>query len=97
MRDAATSRRQVTDPDSVLAEQPAEHDLSELLEELKRRPVHTLQDVTKVTGLSFPAAASGMAVLEQLTIAREITGKQRNRVFAYAAYLVALQEGTENL
>jgi Fic family protein len=64
---------------------------------LKRRPVHTLQDVAKVTGLSFPAAASGMALLEQLTIAREITGKQRNRVFAYTAYLDALKEGTENL
>lgn len=64
---------------------------------MKRRPVHTLQDVAKVTGLSFPAAAAGMALLEQLGIAHEITGKQRNRVYAYTAYLDALQEGTENL
>lgn len=64
---------------------------------LKRRPVHTLQDIAKATGLSFPAVGSGMALLEQLGIAREITGKQRNRVFAYSAYLDALQEGTENL
>lgn len=38
-----------------------------------------------------------MDLLEQLGIVREIAGKQRNRVFAYTAYLDALQEGTENL
>jgi Fic family protein len=64
---------------------------------LKRRPVHTLQGVAKDTSLSFPAASAGMDLLEQLGIVREITGKQRNRVFAYTAYLDALQEGTENL
>ncbi len=64
---------------------------------LKARPVHRLQDVANSTGLSFPAAAAGMRVLMDLQIAREVTGKQRNRVFAYDGYLDILNEGTENL
>ena len=64
---------------------------------LKSRPVHRLQDVASSTGLSFPAAAAGMGVLMELQIAREVTGKQRNRVFSYDGYLAILNEGTENL
>jgi hypothetical protein len=37
-----------------------------------------------------------MQQLVDLRIAREITGKQRHRVFAYASYLDVLNEGTEN-
>lgn len=36
-----------------------------------------------------------MKVLEDLGIAAEVTGKQRNRVFAYRQYLDILAEGTE--
>ena len=64
---------------------------------LKARPVHRLQDVAKSTGLSFPAANAGMKLLIDLQIVREVTGKQRNRVFAYDSYLNLLNEGTENL
>jgi cell filamentation protein, protein adenylyltransferase len=45
--------------------------------------------------LSYPAAAAGMAVLSELGIARELTGKKRNRVFVYDRYLALLSEGTE--
>ncbi len=64
---------------------------------LKARPVHRLQDVAKATGLSFPAATAGMQVLMDLGIAREVTGKQRNRVFAYDRFLAVLNEGTQNI
>ena len=64
---------------------------------LKARPVHRLPDVSKSTGLSFPAANAGMQLLLDLGVAREVTGKQRNRVFAYDSYLSVLNEGTENL
>ncbi len=47
------------------------------------------------TGLSFPAATSGMRLLVDLGIAREVTGRRRNRVFAYDRYLAILNEGTE--
>ena len=64
---------------------------------LCERPLVTLNQVCERTGLSFPAASKGMRELEGLGIAREITGKRRNRVFAYQAYLAILSEGTEPL
>jgi hypothetical protein len=36
-----------------------------------------------------------MGVLERLGIARELTGKRRNRLFAYGTYIDILSEGTE--
>lgn len=51
----------------------------------------------KRTGLSFPATSSGMERLVRLGIARELTGKKRDRVFAYDRYLAILSEGTEPL
>jgi len=61
------------------------------------RPVITLKEVVQRTGLTFATAAKGMGILEELGIAREITGKKRNRVFAYYRYLAILSEGTEPL
>jgi len=62
---------------------------------LKERPVISLQDITRRAALSFPAASSGMALLEDVGIAKELTGKKRNRVFGYSRYLAILAEGTE--
>ncbi|RME74538.1 MAG: Fic family protein, partial [Planctomycetota bacterium] len=62
---------------------------------LKERPVTSLPEVARRTGLSYPAASSGMAVLERLGIAREITGRRRDRLFSYTKYLAILSEGTE--
>ncbi len=64
-------------------------------EALKARPLTSMQQLRKRTGLSFPATAAGMDLLSELGIARELTGKRRNRVFAYDAYLAILNEGTE--
>ena len=36
-----------------------------------------------------------MQVLEGLGVARELTGKQRNRLFGYDQYIAILSEGTE--
>ncbi len=66
-------------------------------EALKSRPLVTLQDVGQRAALSFPASAAGMALLSELGIIRELTGKKRNRVFAYSRYLSILNEGTEAL
>lgn len=62
---------------------------------LKARPLISLQDVVRRAGLSYPAAATGMVILNELGIARELTGKKRNRVFVYDRYLALLSEGTE--
>jgi len=64
---------------------------------MKEQPITSLQEVCKKAGLSFPAASSGMTMLNKLGIVRELTGKQRNRLFGYDRYLVILSEGTEPL
>ena len=62
---------------------------------LKARPILSLPQVCKQTELSFPTAASAMQILVQQGIARELTGRSRNRLFAYDRYLSILAEGTE--
>lgn len=64
---------------------------------LRERPVISLPQVCRRTGLSFPAATNGMNVLQNLGVVRELTGRRRNRLFAYDRYLSVLSEGTEPL
>ena len=62
---------------------------------LKERPITSLRDISTFTGLSLPAATSGMALLERLGITRELTGQMRDRRFGYHQYMAILNEGTE--
>jgi Fic family protein len=64
-------------------------------EALKQRPVAVMADIARRAGLSFRAVSSGMKILDDLGISRELTGRKRNRVFVYDAYLKILNEGTE--
>jgi len=64
---------------------------------LKERPISSLKGVRARTKLSFPGAASAMELLCELGISRELTGRRRNRLFAYDQYLRILSEGTEPL
>jgi len=66
-------------------------------EALKARPILSISAAAEATGLSFPAASSAMELLQELGIARERTGKRRNRLFAYDRHLAILSEGTEPL
>ena len=62
---------------------------------LKERPITSIPQVCDRTGLSFPAASSAMDRLSGLGLAREITGRSRNRLYVYDSYLAILNEGTE--
>ncbi len=62
-------------------------------EALKARPILSLPQAHLGTGLSFPAVSSAMDLLAELGIAREFTGKRRNRLFVYDRYLAILNEG----
>ena len=64
-------------------------------EALKARPILSMPEACRSTGLSFPAASSAMELLAEFGIARELTGKRRNRLFAYDRYLATLNEGAE--
>ena len=61
---------------------------------LKERPLVSLAEVVARSGLSFPAVSKAMDELVAMGIARELTGKKRNRVFAYDRYLATLAAGT---
>ena len=61
---------------------------------LKERPLVSLAEVVARSGLSFPAVSKAMDELLAMGIARELTGKKRNRVFAYDRYLATLAAGT---
>lgn len=62
-----------------------------------QQPILTLNRAASTTGLSFPTVSKSMNVLVKSGILRELTGKHRNRVFAYARYIDVLNEGTEPL
>jgi len=68
-----------------------------VFEAFRRQPLISLNDLCKSTGLTFPTAAKAVAGLTGLGIVRELTGRKRNRIFAYDRYLSILSEGTEPL
>jgi len=65
--------------------------------ELRLKPFCTVSSAAAKLNLSFPAAAKSLSALEQLGIVREITGRERDRVYAYERYVELLAEGTEPL
>lgn len=68
-----------------------------VLDILRQRPVVTLEVCSKHAGLSFPSTASAVKILAQQGVVRELTGRKRNRIFAYDKYLAILSEGTSPL
>jgi Fic family protein len=65
--------------------------------DLKRHPVLSVPIAAKRLGLSQPTIQSALGHLERLGIVREITGRQRGRLYSYSHYLAILDEGTEPL
>lgn len=64
---------------------------------LRARPVTNLNALCASTGIAFTTAARAVDALQRLDIVRELTGRSRDRVFAYDAYLSILNEGAEPL
>lgn len=64
---------------------------------MQRRPILTTTKITEETGMSLPTALRNLTLLEELGVARETTGKERNMIFVYGAYLDILSKGTEPL
>jgi Fic family protein len=94
----ATARRVVAvfsaDRELVLAQGRRAGSALRVCEALASRPILTLSGTAERTGLSFPGASDGMKLLGELGIVNELTGKKRNRVYAYTRYLAMLGEGT---
>ncbi len=64
---------------------------------LMEHPAQSISGVVASTSLTFPTVSSAMGLLTDLGIAREITGRRSDRLFAYDEYLSILNEGTEPL
>ena len=60
----------------------------------QQHPIQTVNSAKERTRLSVPTVTSVMKTLEEAEIVRELTGKQRYRVFAYDRYLQILDAGT---
>jgi Fic family protein len=68
-----------------------------LHEFLQRRPLISAPAAAKALGLSLPTVGKSLELLLRLGVVREVTGKRRNRLYAYGAYLEQLDRGTEPL
>lgn len=64
---------------------------------MQRRPIVTIHAASRELKLSLPTVGKSLEHLIKLGIVRELTGKQRHRVFAYSKYLAVLDQGTEPL
>ena len=58
-------------------------------------PIFSISGAARQTGISFPTATVSVRHLQRLGLLREITGKQRKRLFVYDDYMKILSEGTE--
>ena len=63
-------------------------------EAMKARPILSITDACRATGLAFPTVSRAMHLLVELKVARALSEKRRHRLYAYDQYLAALNEGT---
>lgn len=61
---------------------------------LMERPIATVNQLVRATGVSKPTVNTAIAALQKLGIVTELTGRRRNRVYSYAPYVRILSEGT---
>ena len=66
-----------------------------LFDQLPAHPIVTLAGAIKLLKVSKPTAGKAIDVLRQARILHETTGKRRDRVYAYSAYLEVLTADTE--
>ena len=62
---------------------------------LQQRPIISITAACKALELTHPAVNKSLRKLEEMGIVREITGRQRNRLYLYEAYMAILSEGLE--
>jgi Fic family protein len=66
-----------------------------VFEYLQQHPILSIPAAAGSIGISAPTVAKSVEHMRQLGILREITGRQRHRLFVYEAYVAILNEGTE--
>lgn len=66
-----------------------------LHELLQRHPITTVAHAAKELGLTAPTVRSALKTMEEQGMVSEVSGKKRDRVYVYDAYLRILDRGTE--
>lgn len=61
---------------------------------LKSRPIASVNALSRASGLSFVSTAAAIERLAEMGVARELTGKRRNRLFVYSQFLDRLNDET---
>jgi Fic family protein len=64
---------------------------------LQKQPIANTATMKKTTGLALPSVLRALKNLEEMGLVKEITGKERNKIFVYSEYLEILSRGTEPL
>ena len=64
---------------------------------LQRHPITSIGEAAKGLTLTVPTVTTAVMRLKTLGIVHEMTGKSRNRLFAYQPYIKIISEGTEPL
>ena len=62
---------------------------------MRQRPIVTVALIMELCDTTAPTATNALNNLIELGIVKEVTGKERGRVFAYSKYLEVLDEGTD--
>jgi len=65
-----------------------------VFEHFKSRPLNSVPSITKRLKMTAPTARASVNHLVKLGILKEISGKQRDKMFSYKAYMDILNEGT---
>ncbi|HEX5236201.1 MAG TPA: Fic family protein [Silvibacterium sp.] len=73
---------------------PRNGSMIQVHEFFERRPIATLQQICERTRLTLATVAKATEKLRALGVAKEFTGRRRDRIFVYEKYLDLLNEGT---
>ena len=66
-----------------------------VFQHMQRNPIVSIPAAARKIGISAPTVAKSLDHMRRLGIVREITGRERHRLFVYEPYLAIPNEGTE--
>ncbi len=85
------------DRERIPQDSPNKSSVLQVLDAFRGNPYLTQNAARVCTGLTIPTINTALETLQSLNIVKEITGKRRNRVYAYEAFLEILNQGVEPL
>lgn len=69
----------------------------QIFRNMQAKPVFSMKTMSKLIGKTFPTTAAAVGKLEKMGMVREITGRERDRVYSYYDFVRILNEDTERV